>query len=536
MEKSINIEESKNKEVGINFLSILAPKTAFDYKELGLALNEEPDKIIKGLGFKEIRLPSFSVSNLTMVADVFYDFIKSVADDEKLYNKFINEQPKTIYYATESNDDPSRPELSAAFSILYSKLLDEDEKKYRVFIEILKKAEIKQVTFACAGGGLALTDAVSRVALADKLGRSESAIVITSDTAVYDPKRAPKAETTQGAATTLSWITTEPELESIDYEIGFSSFNLPFPDFTKFGARTPKVYGTFSERGYVYGAAKVMEQIEEKYKQQGKNIKSFNVLLAHVPFPKQAIYFSRFLFEHYVKNNEKEVFEAIQRREDIGPDPLSYNKFTALIDKKFREFEGNKEQEIVKHISEDIDINNYWKWLGKVGAQDRESGKFKLNEFGKFIESFHIMDALELPSIVGNSYTSSLFVSNASLIQNLIKEKDATNKEGVAIFYGSGKVIVGVPFKINVKNERNLHINIDKDTIYLKASQYDLIHDNLMKGDAARTIVDYNLLEIDEKLFGRLTDGFHLLRRYDDGTSDAVYVKDGKIIDIKPRY
>ncbi|MGC8688350.1 MAG: hypothetical protein ACP5RQ_03060, partial [Candidatus Micrarchaeia archaeon] len=74
MEKSINIEESKNKAVGINFLSVLAPKTALDYKELGLALNVEPDKILKGLGFKEIRLPSFSVSNLTMVADVFYDF------------------------------------------------------------------------------------------------------------------------------------------------------------------------------------------------------------------------------------------------------------------------------------------------------------------------------------------------------------------------------------------------------------------------------------------------------------------------------
>jgi 3-hydroxy-3-methylglutaryl CoA synthase len=530
------MENSKNKEVGINFLSVSAPKTAFDYKELGLALNEEPEKILKGLGFEEIRLPSFSVSNITMVADILYDFIKSVADDDDLYEKFINERPKTIYYATESNDDPSRPELSEAFSILYSKLLDEDEKKYRIFIDILKNSEVKQVTFACAGGGLALTDAVSRVALADKLGRRESAIVITSDTAVYDSKKAPKAETTQGAATTLSWITIQPELESINYEIGFSAFNLPFPDFTKFGSRTPKVYGLFSERGYVYGASKVIEQIEENYKKVGKNIKSINVLLAHVPFPKQAIYLARFLFEHYIKNNKKEIFEAIQKRVDIGPDPLSYNKFTDLIDKKFREFKGDKEQDIIKYISEDNDINDIWKWLGKVGAQDRESGKFKLNEFNEFIEFLHIMDALELSSKTGNSYTSSLFVSNASLLQNLIKENDAKDKEGVAIFYGSGKVIVGVPFKINVENERNLHINIKEDTIYLKASQYNLIHDNLIKGDAARTIVDYNLVELDKKILGKLTDGFHLLRRYDDGTSDAVYIKDGKISNIKPRY
>jgi len=533
MQETKNVGVGKSREVGINFLSVTAPQTAFNYTELAKALNEEKTKILRGLGFSEIRLPTFSVSNLTMTADVLYDFIKSVAEDKEMYQKFISEPPKVLYYATESNDDPSRPEVSAALSLVYSKLLNENADKYRIFVETLKNVEVKQVTFACAGGGLSLTDAVSRVALSDYLRKPISAIVITSDTAVYDPKKAPKAETTQGAATTLSWITTDPALESIDYELGFYSYNLPFPDFTKFGSRTPKVYGVFSERGYVFGAAKVVEQIEEELKKRNKNIDSIDVLLAHVPFPKQAIYFARFLFEHYTKNNRKEFFEELQHIDNIGPDPISYNRFTEIIDDIINNFRGEKEQDIVKHISEDKKINEFWKWLAKLGEQDRETGEFKLKEFGDFIKRFYIMDALELPSVVGNSYTSSLFVSNASLLKNLIK-KNINNKNGIAIFYGSGKALVGVPFKINIKNSNNLHINI-KEPSYLQASQYEVIHNNLLKGDAARTVVDYDLTELDEKLIGKLPDGFHITRRYDDGTTDAIYVLNGKKEAIKPR-
>ncbi|MCL5433852.1 MAG: hypothetical protein M1538_02655 [Candidatus Marsarchaeota archaeon] len=533
--ETYNKKNEEDKKFGVNFFSITTPATFISAEELGKALNEDSNKISKGLGFSEIHLPTFSTSNVTMTADVLYDFIKSIAEDKKQSEKFFDEPIKEIYFATESNDDLSRPEVSVALSIVYSKLLSEDEHKYRPYIETFKRSEVKQVTFACAGGGLSLTDAVSRSALAYKLGRKESAIVITSDTAVYDAKRAPKAETTQGAATALLWITSDPALESIDYVTGFSAFNLPFSDFTKFGDRTPKVYGVFSERGYVYGAAEVVMDIERKFKKNNKKLTDLDFLIAHVPFPKQAIYFATFLFEHHIKTNQKEFFEELQKR--IGSDPLSYNHFVDIMDKKFKSFDQSKHGSIVDYISNDEEITAFWKWLAKIREINKSNGEFKIKEFENFLRRYNIPDALELPSHVGNSYTSSVIISNASLLNSFIKKGVKEAKKGIIISYGSGKVIVGIPIEINIKNSNNLHINnIENNTIPLKASQYELIHDNLIKGDAARTIVDINLLEIDKKLLEKLPDGFHLLRRYEDGTADAVYVKNNKIEEIKPRY
>ena len=318
-------------KIGINQLVVSVPSIGIKAEELVRAFHkrnsalsaEQLDEAIKndigkmtaGLGIKQIRLPGYSESNLTFVADAIYEFVKRVSASSADMEKLRREPIRTIYYASESNPDRSRPEVEVSFLLVYSKLLSEDS-KYRELVEMLKGAALLPVTYACAGGGLSVIDAVSNVYLSIGNGKPQSALVITADNAIYDHTRAPNAEYTQGAGATLMWITKDPELASIIYANGSGDFHMTLSDFTKFGFETPIVHGKFSERVYVYTIAKSLEMLERN----GGTIpfRELQFFVTHVPFPKQSIYFASFLFAHYLKNYDKELFQQMEKREEVG--------------------------------------------------------------------------------------------------------------------------------------------------------------------------------------------------------------------------
>ncbi len=544
-------------KIGINMMGVYAPETYFTSTELSKVIGEAEGKISVGLGIKKARLPTFSQSNATMAANALYKFIKMVESDTAQKQKFFEEPPTSIFFATESNADFSRPEGSVALGLVYAKLLDEDEERYRPYVEALKMAEMEQVTFACAGAGLSISNAVNSVYTNAALGKSTSALIISADTAVYDSKRAPHAEATQGAAASFMWITKNPALIRINYEMGFGGFNLPFPDFSKFGEDNPMVHGKFSEIGYVGGAALALLQIEHKFGYMAKStypigayetIKGLNANIAedqsfmdmpnvffvsHVPFPKQAIYFASFLYEHYMRTSHNNEFTEMQKRPDLGQNPLKNEGFTEMFSRKIKEFRGLKEEDIVSYIENDNEISAYWEWLGKLRKQP---------EFKEFLDHLRINDALKLPAEVGNSYTNSTIIAMASLLDSLNEQNYKGGMNGAAVFFGSGFVTKAMSCTIDAKIEdirKNLSISIKgNEGIPLEAARYKQIHNALIKGDAKRSRIgqDENLVERDIKfLRGRLPEGFLMKRRNDDGTWEAEFVENGIRQELKPR-
>ncbi len=557
----------------MNMLIVSTPSTYISSKGLSEVTGEEVSKI-EHFGVRKQRLPTLSQSNVTMIADAIYLFIRRVSAWPNMEKKFFDEPPKSIYFGTESNDDYSRPEVSPALGMALSRLLNIDPEKYRRYAEILKNTEIKQVTFACAGGGLGLSDAVDSVHTASAFGRKESAIVITADTAVYNPERARNAEKTQGAAAALMWITTYPELVDIKYDKGYGRFSMPLSDFTKFGNCTPIVHGEASNIGYVYAVAKAVEDLEDSYsarkpvgqsllqsrivpkrmgdalsgvlssvlkkinrEYEGVSFADLYAFISHVPYPKQAREGAGYLFAHYLKRFNPRLYEEMQKRADVGQDPLSGRRFTDLITEKLSQFGGDTERNVIPYLEDDRDIKEELKWIKKMMKQP---------EFGAFVKKLHIDDALELPSSIGNSYTTSLPVALASLLRKVSDQhhlgEGMMSKPAVLVFYGSGLIAKAfmVEIKATQKSREHIVISTESDTegIELLPEMYSQLHSRLILGDAARTITTANLTELNMNfLGGRLPRGFNLVRRYPDGTWEAGFVNgDGVSEPIRPRF
>lgn len=537
-------------KIGINQLVVSVPSIGIKAEELVRAFHkrnsalsaEQLDEAIKndigkmtaGLGIKQIRLPGYSESNLTFVADAIYEFVKRVSASSADMEKLRREPIRTIYYASESNPDRSRPEVEVSFLLVYSKLLSEDS-KYRELVEMLKGAALLPVTYACAGGGLSVIDAVSNVYLSIGNGKPQSALVITADNAIYDHTRAPNAEYTQGAGATLMWITKDPELASIIYANGSGDFHMTLSDFTKFGFETPIVHGKFSERVYVYTIAKSLEMLERN----GGTIpfRELQFFVTHVPFPKQSIYFASFLFAHYLKNYDKELFQQMEKREEVGEEPTKkYGRLTALMDSKFAAFNTNggspkNEADIIDYIEKDEELEAYWNWLKKLRSQ---------KEFDDFVENLHIRSALILPSEVGNSYSSSAFIAFASMIKNATALHDGKPRVGILSFYGSGALARSIPVVLTASEEtvkRRLVFCMHGPTL-IDHAQYSELHVELVKGAAVRTTTGVDLIDKDKRFLGSqpLSDGFHIKKRNANGTGEYVYVENGNATPVIIRY
>jgi 3-hydroxy-3-methylglutaryl CoA synthase len=571
--RTVHASERGTVQIGINMMVVSTPSTYITSKGLSEVTGEEISKI-EHFGVHKQRLPTLSQSNVTMVADAIYLFIKRVSAWPDMEKKFFKELPKAIYFGTESNDDYSRPEAAPALGMTISRLLNEDAEKYKRYANALKNIEIKQVTFACAGGGLSISDAVDSVYTAASFGRNESAIVITADTAVYNPRRARNAEKTQGSAAALMWITKNPELVDIKYSRGYGRFSMPLSDFTKFGNCTPIVHGEASNIGYVYAVAKAVEDLEAAYsarapmgqsilesrivpkqigemisgimhsvlkkineKYEGLSFADLYAFISHVPYPKQAKEGAGYLFVHYLKRFNPKLYDQMQKRQDVGKDPLAGKRLTDLITEKLSSFGGDAENGVISYLESDKDIKEELKWIKKVMKQP---------EFGAFLNKLHIDDALDLPSKIGNSYTTSLPVALASLLRKVSDQhhfgEHMISRPAVLVFYGSGLVAKAFVVEIKATQKSREHIIISTESesggIELLPAAYTYLHSQLILGDAFRTITTNDLTEQNRDLLGgKLPKGFNLVRRHSDGTWESVFVNGAGVPEpIRPRF
>ncbi len=534
--------------VGISEIVVTTPGLHMRAEKLAEALGGgDAEKTAKKLGTIKnglkvdmFRLPGYSEANFTFVADALDIFLRQVTSDQESRELLAQCPIRSVYSGTESAIDKSRPDVMISRGIVESRLLEENPVLFSPVLKQIRHSRITEEKFACVGGLLALDDAATRVSRNAMLGYNESSIVIAADTSIYEDKKAPGAEATQGGAAALMWVTPRPLLAELHPES--TAHNVTFSDFTKVGCDTPKVHGKPSEKIFVYDVGSAAEDLEHRLRSDGHDhgVKGIEFVLCHVPFPAQAEYLAGFQFAHYLKTADPELFERITNRENIGREPLTgTRKLTQLIGNKLKSFNTDGaqrlEREIIDYVGNDPSINAYWDWLKKLRTTP---------EFEAYKKSLHINEALEIPKTTGNSYTGALFTSFTSYLLNYsAKLKDRNlQQRGVLLGYGSGSEALAVPVTIVATQEaikRHIHANIEPDPRFeIDAKQYAELHAVHLRGDAQRLITEENLVDRDRALLrcDSVSRGYHVVNINTDGTGIYVYSNGTDVKPVVRRY
>jgi hydroxymethylglutaryl-CoA synthase len=266
---------------------------------------------------------------------------------------------------------------------------DPDASKPLIVKVLNKKFGLKvvpfQCKFACLGGILALILACEYV----KTHTRKPAIVLTFDRSIYHQKDS-KAELTQGCAAVALRIEENPKILAIDYKNfgeyaeDIEDFKVPYDSFP-----FPKVNGELTKVAYLYCQNKALQDWKEKNRKllKKKNLLDyFDLFVLHTPFPK-IVEWAAASFWLKEKLNQKELAKL-----------ESYLKNPRLFSKHKKDLE-------------------------KV----RKTGEFR--EF--FNQKF--LPALKYNPYIGNAYTSSIFISLASALENAKKGQ----RIGI-LGYGSG--------------------------------------------------------------------------------------------------
>ncbi|MEM0149504.1 MAG: hypothetical protein QXW10_01250 [Candidatus Micrarchaeaceae archaeon] len=551
--------QPRSGSVGIQRAAIWSPGVAIDASDLEKFIEFKEGHIKNGLSTNSIRLPGISEDIVTITANSLYMLVKGIISSEEDTEKLRREPIRRIYMATESTNDKSRPPIEQAIELVSSKLLDEDESN-RWIVDMLKNAATAGIFYACRGGGFSLNDAVVNVKESmrsmdhDGNPRTISTLLVTSDIAIYSPVKAPRAEATQGSASTAMWITAEPKLEQIAIEDGVGYFHDAFADFTKYGSSNPYVpSGPFSEEIFVYDCSMAINDLEREYMSiHGKpvNLYALDFYAAHVPHPKQPKMLASPLILHLMRIYEPEKLEKIISK--IGTEPYpNFNGFTGMLKSKIEAFntkggEFREEWGIREALTSDSDVNSYWSWLKgfrKEPIVEEEMGRLHLNE------------AVSINRETGNTYTNAVFISNIALIKyfaehpELGAEKLNQGKEsidGMLLSYGSGAgadaFLVKIPARSIVEGGMRERIGIDTSAVYIKDySQYRAIHEAAMNEDSVSKVIseDMDLIAEDKKLLrtDKLKEGFHVNRMKPTGEGAWSYIdKDGNVERVRIRH
>lgn len=265
-----------------------------------------------------------------------------------------------FYIGTESDPDASKP---LSVKILNQKLgLNSVPFQYK---------------FACLGGLQALISACEY----SQAHQGKPAIALSVDRSIYHQKD-PKAEITQGCAAVALRIEKNPKILSLDYQnlgqyaVDIDDFKVP-PSSYPF----PQVNGELTKPAFLECQKKALEDWKKKNQNFLKKAKKelleiFDFFILHTPFPK-IVEWAAALFWRHEKLREKEHITLAQ----------------CLKNPKL--------------------FSEYKKELDEIR---------KTSEFQKFF-SEKFSSGLRYNPYIGNSYTSSIFISLVGVLEKARKNQ-----------------------------------------------------------------------------------------------------------------
>jgi len=513
-------------ESGISYFGIEVPKHVVTADVIANREGVPKEKIEKGLLIKEFRFPGESDTIITLAANNLLRFAENIVKNDLLYKKYKENRIGGIYFATESSPEQSRPSSMAVLELVEPILYERMEKAkegsrekeiYRMLLEDFRYSDSFEVKFACTADAKIISLANQAIG-----SYSKGIVVIGLDVAIYDSNKAKNAEPTQGGASSLVYMTNNPLIATIDKRA--VHYNLPAYDFFKPDEHTPRVpSGYGSEVDYVVTIGSAVEKFEKEY-----GLPSDYYIVSHVPFPKEAIYLASFLYTHYLRKEGKidKLEKEIGEKEPLG-EAKSAIELIRKVAADYRD--DSKNVDLISYIANDERIKQLWQFHKKV----RETEGFK-----KFIKDLGIEYAIELPSIVGNSYNNSIVVATASLLLNAPELKPI-----VWASYGSGSgttVTVLQPKKLSKEELQSLiDISSLKRRTELSLDEYTDLHNKLISDTEYKRGLEAvrrgrTLVENDRDTLGNKFDdrGFKLLGIREDGIGRYSY--NGKEMKLMP--
>jgi hydroxymethylglutaryl-CoA synthase len=266
-----------------------------------------------------------------------------------------------FYIGTESDPDASKP---LSVKILNHKLG-------------LKSVPF-QYKFACLGGLQALISACEY----SQANSGKPAAALSIDRSIYRQED-PKAEVTQGCAAVAMRIETSPRILSLDYQnlgqyaadiddFKVPSSSYPFPQVD--GALTKPAFLECQKRALEDWKKKNLKSLRTKKKSV---LDTFDFFIIHTPFPKIVEWVAALFWRH----------EKLKRKDHLT---------------------------LVQCLKKPSLFSGYKKELDEI----REIPEFK--EF--FVQKF--IPGLKYNPYVGNSYTSSIFISLAGVLERARKGQE----------------------------------------------------------------------------------------------------------------
>ena len=389
------------KAVGIDDIATYVPKIYLDAEEMAEARGIPPGKLTKGLGIEKLSIPDAHEDASTMAA------MAALMLMEK-----NNLQPKEIdfiHVATETGPDAAKPISCYVLGML--------EQRYGA--GSLDHVGAPETKFACVGATYAMIDRLAYIA--SGWNRAKYSIVVGTDIAKYELNSS--GEPTQGAAAIALLLKEDPRL--LAYEPRFTGFGtVDDKDFFRPIERaTAVVNGQYSIGCYLRDMRIAVDAYRRNMQETGtlepsqeSLVDKIGLASFHSPFPKMVLY----AFADFLIHDWRRLPRWKKIAEGIGPEPGR----EGLTDVEYYISEGHK---------------NYRK---------------NFMETKEFTEEYQskVADSLTALSLIGNSYTASVWLGAASHFET--RHDDLDGKRFGIGSYGSGSSAIVCSFIVQTEYRR----------------------------------------------------------------------------------
>jgi hydroxymethylglutaryl-CoA synthase len=381
------------KTVGIDDIATYVPKIYLDAEEMATTRGIPPGKITKGLGIERLSIPDAHEDAATMAAMAALMLIEK--------NNLQPEDVDFIHVATETGPDASKP-----ISCYVQGMLEQ-----RYGSGSFDHVGAPETKFACVGATYAMIDRLAYIA--SGWNKAPYSIVVATDIAKYELSSS--GEPTQGAAAIALLLKENPRF--LVYEPQFTGFGtVDDRDFFRPIERTTAVVnGQYSISCYLRDMRIAADAYKRNMLKAGilkspdeSLIDKTGLMSFHSPFPKMVQYaFADFLIHEWRKQPKWKKIAP-----QVGPEPSR----KGLTDIEYYVSEEHKE------------------FRRKFSATKEFTAEYEAK----------VADSLKAISLIGNSYTASVWLGIVSHFEARTDELAGT-RLGIGS-YGSGSSAIACSF------------------------------------------------------------------------------------------
>ena len=422
------------KTVGIDDIATYVPKIYLDAEEMAETRGIPPGKLTKGLGIEKLSIPDAHEDASTMAAMAAL----MVMEKNDLQPKDID----FIHVATETGPDAAKP-----ISCYVQGMLEQ-----RYGAGSFDHVGAPETKFACVGATYAMIDRLAYIA--SGWNRAEYSIAVGTDIAKYELNSS--GEPTQGAAAVALLLKEDPRLMA--YEPKFTGFGtVDDKDFFRpIESTTAVVNGQYSIGCYLRDMRIAVDAYRSNMQETGvlkpsreSLVDKIRLASFHSPFPKMVLY----AFADFLIHDWRRLPRWRKIAKETGPEPSR----EGMTDVEYYMSEGHK---------------NYRRnFTGTKEFSEEYQNK--------------VADSLTALSLIGNSYTASVWLGVASHF-----ETRSDNLEGKRFgigSYGSGSSAIVCSFIVQpdyrqVANRIELIENLGKRQ-KISMEEYEDLHEGRLKLD-----------------------------------------------------